>query len=302
LRYLLRKLPHHEKRVSTLFSAGLSSRHLGWVYLFMNLPDFITEPPEDSLLQKTEQSLVHVSSQEKIPLLLGLLKKEEWNHVLVFVNTTDAVSKVAGALKTKGLPAEGVTEVTPQRKRLRFMEKVERGQVKVLVTTDDASRAVPMADISHVINYDLPQGPKAYLERLGRISAPQGPGRLISLACEEYVFHLEPIQEMLGYKLPVMWPQDDWFIEERPPEEPSDAAPPEIPQEAPPEAPARAEQVQDEKHAVRMKGTKIVFSSQPGGVFGLAPVRTAAPSSSEPDKGGKKKPRRHRPRRSAKKE
>lgn len=303
LRYLLRKLPHHEKRFTMLFSAGLSSRLLGWVYLFMNVPDFITDPPEDSLLQKTEQSLVHVSSQEKIPLLLGLLKKEDWNHVLVFVNTTDAVGKVAGILKTKGLPAEGVTEATPQRKRLRLMEKVERGQVKILVTTDDASRAVPMADVSHVVNYDLPQGPRAYLQRLGRISAPRKPGRLISLVCEEYVFHLEPIQEMLGYKLPVIWPQDDWFIEERPPEEPSETTPPEIPAEVPPEPPPRApEEAQGEKRAVRMKGTNIVFSSQPGGVFGLAPVRAAAPASSDPDKEGKKKPRRHRPRRAPKKE
>ena len=203
-----------------LFSSGLSSRLLGWVYLFMNLPDFITEPPDESLLQRVEQSLLHVSSQEKIPLLLGLLKREAWNHALVFVNTREALERVADSLRTNGLPADGLTEGMPQRKRLRIMEKIERGQVKILVTTDDASRAVPIADVSHVINYDLPQGPRAYLQRLGRISAPQGPGRVISFACEEYVFHLEPIQEMLGYKLPVVWPQDDWFVEERPPQEP----------------------------------------------------------------------------------
>jgi ATP-dependent RNA helicase RhlB len=299
LRYLLRKLPHHEKRFTMLFSAGLSSRLLGWVYLFMNQPDFFTAPPDESILQRVEQPLLHVSSQEKIPLLLGLLKREEWNHVLVFVNTREALDKVTGALRAKGLPADGVTEGMPQRKRLRIMEKIERGQVKILVTTDDASRVVPIPDVSHVINYDLPQGPGAYLQRLGRISAPQGTGRVISIACEEYVFHLEPIQEMLGYKLPVFWPQDDWFIEAPPP-----PPPPEMPAAEPPlEAPARAEEAQEDKRAIRTKGgTKIVFSSQPGGVFGLAPVRAAGPASSESDKEGKKKPRRHRPRRAPKKE
>ncbi|MEW6663622.1 MAG: DEAD/DEAH box helicase [Thermodesulfobacteriota bacterium] len=302
LRYLLRKLPHHEKRFTMLFSAGLSSRLLGWVYLFMNLPDFITGPPDESVLQSVEQSLLHVSSQEKIPLLLGLLKREEWDHVLVYVNTREALDKVTGALKAKGLPADGVTEGMPLRKRLRIMEKIERGQVKILVTTDEASRAVPIAGISHVINYDLPQGPRAYLQRVGRISEPQRPGRVISIACEEYVFHLEPIQEMLGYKLPVFWPQDDWFVQERP-SEPTESIPPEIPPEAPPEPQPRTEEAQDEKRAIRTRGgSRIVFSSQPGGVFGLAPDRTAAAVPSEQGKDAKKKPRRHRPRRALKKE
>ncbi|MBN1105956.1 MAG: DEAD/DEAH box helicase [Deltaproteobacteria bacterium] len=303
LRYLLRKLPHHEKRLSMLFSAGLSSRVLGWVYLFMNQPDFITEPPEESLLQRTEQSLLHVSSQEKIPLLLGLLKREAWDHALVFVNTRESLERVAERLRTHGLPAEGLTEGMPQRKRLRIMEKIERGQVKILVTTDDASRAVPLAGVSHVISYDLPQGPRAYLQRLGRISAPQGPGRVVSLACEEYVFHLEAIQEMLGYKLPVVWPQDDWFVAEEPPQETEMLPEEPLPVEAPPETPPRAEEPSEEKKAIHMRGgSKIVFSSEPGGVFGLAPVRAAASASSEPEKEGKKKPKRRRPRRTPKKD
>lgn len=85
----------------------------------------------------------------------------------------------------------------------------------MLVATDVASRGIHVEDISHVINYDLPQDPENYVHRIGRTARAGKKGKAISLACEEYVFHLEPLEEMLDYKIPVVWPKEEWFLEDK---------------------------------------------------------------------------------------
>ena len=95
------------------------------------------------------------------------------------------------------------------------MEKFKSGSTKILVATDVASRGIHVEDISHVINYDLPQDAENYIHRIGRTARAGKTGRALSLACEEYVFHLEAVQDMLGYKIPVAWPEDDWYIEDK---------------------------------------------------------------------------------------
>jgi ATP-dependent RNA helicase RhlB len=84
-----------------------------------------------------------------------------------------------------------------------------------LVATDVASRGIHVEDISHVINFDLPQDPENYIHRIGRTARAGKTGKAISLACEEYVFHLEPLEKMIDSKIPVIWPQEDWFLEDQ---------------------------------------------------------------------------------------
>jgi ATP-dependent RNA helicase RhlB len=78
-----------------------------------------------------------------------------------------------------------------------------------------ASRGIHVEDISHVINYDLPQDSENYVHRIGRTARAGKTGRALSLACERYVFHLESIEEWLGDKIPVVWPEDDWYVEDQ---------------------------------------------------------------------------------------
>jgi ATP-dependent RNA helicase RhlB len=92
------------------------------------------------------------------------------------------------------------------------MEHFKDGSVKILVATDVASRGIHVEDISHVINYDIPQDPENYVHRIGRTARAGKTGRAITLACETYVFHLEPLEELLGFKIPVQWPADDWLV------------------------------------------------------------------------------------------
>ncbi len=212
MRYLLRKLPPYEKRQSMLFSATLSYRVMELTYEYMNLPEFISVSPESITVEGIEQQLFHVGSDKKLELLLGLLKREDWNRVLIFVNTKVGVDWLTMKLKGNGFPAEKITGDLPQRKRFRLMEQFKKGKIKILVATDVASRGIHVEDISHVINYDLPQDAENYVHRIGRTARAGKTGKALALACEEYVYHLEPLEEMLGYKIPVVWPANDWFV------------------------------------------------------------------------------------------
>jgi ATP-dependent RNA helicase RhlB len=212
MRYILRNLPSYENRQSLLFSATLSYRVMELTYEYMNLPEFIAITPETITVEGIDQSLFHIGSEKKVSLLLGILEREDWNRVLLFVNTKVGVERLSDKLKGNGLPAEGITGDLPQRKRFRLMEQFKNGRIKILVATDVASRGIHVEDISHVINYDLPQDSENYIHRIGRTARAGKTGRALSLACEKYVFHLEPLEEMLGYKIPVVWPEDDWFV------------------------------------------------------------------------------------------
>jgi ATP-dependent RNA helicase RhlB len=286
MRFILKKLPHYEKRLSMLFSATLSYKVLALTYDYMNLPEFIAITPEEVTAEGIEQSLFHVSSEEKLPLLLGLLSKESWHRVLIFTNTKADVEWLSQKLKGNGWAAEGITGDLPQHQRLKLMARFKGGGIKILVATDVASRGIHVEDISHVINYDLPQNSENYIHRIGRTARAGKTGKSISLACEECVFHLEPIEELLGYKIPVVWPEKDWFKEDK----------------------AGRVRLETRERPVRLKGRQhkeerpapptgrwktIAFSSQPGGVFGLA-VQPKSTSPEHPPEGEIKKKRRRK--------
>ena len=263
MRYILKRLPLYEKRLSMLFSATLSYKILALTYDYMNLPEFISVTPEEVTVEGVEQSLFHVSSQEKLPLLLGFLHRESWHRVLIFTNTKADVEWLTRKLRGNALAAEGITGDLPQRNRLSLMARFKGGSIKILVATDVASRGIHVEDISHVINYHLPQNPENYIHRIGRTARAGKTGNAVSLACEECVFHLEPIEELLGSKIPVAWPEEDWFKEDRSGKVSREARErPERPKTRPPR----------EEKALPAAGRwkTIAFSSQPGGVFGLA--------------------------------
>ena len=152
MQFILRKLPHYEKRQSMLFSATLSHRVLELTYEYMNLPEFISVTPEEVTVERIDQSLIHVGLENKLSLLLGLLKREDWHRVLVFANTKAGVEWLAEKLKGNGFPAEGITGDLPQPKRFKLMEQFKNDQLKILVATDVASRGIHVEDISHVFN------------------------------------------------------------------------------------------------------------------------------------------------------
>jgi ATP-dependent RNA helicase RhlB len=215
MRRILKRLPPYHARQSMLFSATLSYRVLELTYEYMNLPEFISVTPAQVAVERIEQTLFHVGKGQKLSLLLGLLQREDAQRVLVFVNTKAGVIWLAKKLRGNGLAAQGITGDLPQRKRLRLMEQFKNGKLQILVATDVASRGIHVEDVTHVINYDLPQDSENYVHRIGRTARAGKTGRAFALACEEYVYHLEPLEQMLGYQIPVQWPEEDWFVKDQ---------------------------------------------------------------------------------------
>ncbi len=214
LRYLLRKMPPFSKRQSMLFSATLSYRVMELAYEFMNLPEKISITPEKITVEQVEQALYHVGKQEKISLLLGILRKEQPVRTLIFVNTRRAADMVVERLNRNGWKALAITGDILQKKRLRILSEFKDGKLPVLVATDVASRGIHVEGVTHVINFDLPQDVEDYVHRIGRTGRAGASGKAISLADEEYVFSLEDIEKYIGQKIPVEWADDSMFVKE----------------------------------------------------------------------------------------
>jgi ATP-dependent RNA helicase RhlB len=174
LRFILRRLPPPEKRQSFLFSATLSFRVLELTWEFMNNPAQITIMPKQKTAERVEQTLYHVGRDEKFSLLLGLLRREGGDRVLIFSNTREDARRLEDRLTRNGFEARALTGDVDQRKRLRILNEFKDGQLPVLVASDVASRGLHIEAVSHVINWDLPQDPEDYVHRIGRTSGGQG--------------------------------------------------------------------------------------------------------------------------------
>jgi len=144
-----------------------------------------------------------------------VLAKEPWERVLIFANTKATVEWLSAKLKGNGYPVKGLSGNLNQRQRLKIINHFKSGDLKILVATDVASRGLHVEEISHVINYDLPQDREDYIHRIGRTARAGMSGKAISLACEEYVYSLEAIEEYIGEKIPVVWPEDDWLLPDK---------------------------------------------------------------------------------------
>lgn len=214
IQYLLKKLPSYEKRQTMLFSATLDHSVLELTYEYMKMPEFVSITPKEVISQNIKQTLFHISLERKFRLLLGILKNEDWASVMIFANTKSGVLWLAEKLKANGYAAEALTGDLPQKQRFKLMNAFKAGEIKIMVATDVASRGIHIDGISHVINYDLPQDAENYVHRIGRTARAGRTGTAFSLACENYVYHLEPLEEMLGYKIPMEWAGDEWFPED----------------------------------------------------------------------------------------
>jgi ATP-dependent RNA helicase RhlB len=202
IRYLLRRLPHPEKRQSMLFSATLSHRVLELAYEHMNNPELVRIEPDKMTADKVRQLMYYPSMEEKLPLLIGLLRQFEARRTMIFVNTKRVAERLESTLRANGLHAQALSGDVPQNKRLKFLRDFHNGDLAVLIATDVASRGLHIPDVSHVFNFDLPQDAPDYVHRIGRTARAGSDGDAISFACEEYAVSLPEIEAYLGHKIP----------------------------------------------------------------------------------------------------
>ncbi|MGH7393427.1 MAG: DEAD/DEAH box helicase, partial [Candidatus Rokuibacteriota bacterium] len=214
LRFILRRLPPHEQRQSFLFSATLSFRVLELTWEFMNNPAQISITPQQKTAEKVEQSLYHVGREEKFKLLLGLLKREGGERILIFSNTREEARRLEDRLMRNGWEARALTGDVDQKKRLRILNDFKEGRLPVLVATDVASRGLHIEAVSHVINWDLPEDAEDYVHRIGRTARAGAGGKAVALVDEASALRIETIEKFIGQKIGVEWPEDDLFVSE----------------------------------------------------------------------------------------
>lgn len=217
IRFLMRRMPPADQRINMLFSATLSLRVMELSYEHMNDPQVVKIESDQITADKVEQTLYHVSGDKKVSLLLGIFQYQEPTRTLVFVNTKRVADRLVGYLQGNGLDAAALSGDIPQNQRERLLDRFKNNELAILVATDVAARGLHIPDVSHVINFDLPQDAEDYVHRIGRTARIGAGGDAISFACEEYVYSLPEIEEFIGQKLPVAEVTDQLLVEVKPP-------------------------------------------------------------------------------------
>ncbi len=218
IRFLLRRMPPPTERLGLLFSATLSYRVNELAYEHMNNPQLVKIESDKVTADRVVQSLYHTGSDEKLPLLVGLLRKLAVNRGLVFINTKGGAERVQSWLNANGIDARVLSGDVPQPKRQRLLHEFFEGEFPILVATDVAARGLHIPEVSHVFNFDLPQDAEDYVHRIGRTARAGATGEAISFACEEYAFSLPDIETYIGHKIPVARITEDLLAKlERPP-------------------------------------------------------------------------------------
>jgi ATP-dependent RNA helicase RhlB len=202
IRFVLRRLPHPTLRLNMMFSATLSHRVLELAYEHMNNPVLIRIEPDKMTVDRVRQALYFPSTEEKIPLLIGLLRRIGALRTMVFVNTKRMAEVLERNLTANGFSAQALSGDVPQNKRLKMMRDFHNGDVAVLIATDVASRGLHIADVSHVFNFDLPHEAEDYVHRIGRTARAGAEGDAISFGCEEYAISLPDIERYIGHQIP----------------------------------------------------------------------------------------------------
>jgi ATP-dependent RNA helicase RhlB len=149
------------------------------------------------------QRVFYPANKEKIPLLIGLLRDMTDGHVMVFTNTRAAADRVGRTLEANGHAAAIISGRVHQKKRQSLLRSFHDGDIHILVATDVAARGLHIPDVTHVINFDLPQDAEDYVHRIGRTARLGAKGEAISFACEDYAFHLPEIEAFIGYTIPM---------------------------------------------------------------------------------------------------
>jgi ATP-dependent RNA helicase RhlB len=202
IRYVLRRLPPAEQRLNLMFSATLNQRVLELAYEHMNEPTAVRIEPEKLTVDKVTQIVYFPANSEKAPLLIHLLKSMGAVRTMVFVNTKREAEYLARLIEHNDLQASAISGDVPQKKRMRMLKDFQSGDLAVLVATDVASRGLHVPNVSHVINYDLPQDAEDYVHRIGRTARAGATGDAISFACETYAFTLPEIEDFISHRIP----------------------------------------------------------------------------------------------------
>ncbi len=202
MRKIISVLPR--KRQSLFFSATISPQTSEFAGRLLTDPVHVEAAPQASTLECIEQRVFFVDQNDKYPLLLGLLKQQDLKRVLLFTRTKHRADKVALMLNKSHIKADAIHGNKSQNQRTKAMQDFKSGRLQVLVATDIAARGLDIDDISHVINYNLPNEPESYVHRIGRTGRAGANGTAYSFCSADERNFLRSIERLTRMKIKVM--------------------------------------------------------------------------------------------------
>jgi ATP-dependent RNA helicase RhlE len=197
VRRILSKLP--EKRQNLLFSATMTKDVLRVVGSLLSDPITVEVGAKSMPVEAIDQAIYPVSAIQKAELLTELIKEYGWERVLVFTRTKERADRLTRTLARNDIRAAVIHSDKAQGKRQKALEGFRTGDYRVLVATDVMARGIDVEDISHVINYDLPQNPEDYVHRVGRTARAGREGEAISFITASDIHLLQQIEAHMGH-------------------------------------------------------------------------------------------------------
>lgn len=208
VRRIVRLTPRCENRQTLFFSATFTDDVMRLAEQWTQNPCSVEIEPESIATDTVEQHVYLVEASEKYKLLTNLARQPDVESLIVFGNRRDECRRLHEQLVKHGFSAGLLSGEVPQNKRIKTLDGFKSGKIKILVATDVAGRGIHIDNISHVVNFSLPEEPEDYVHRIGRTGRAGKKGVSISFACEDDAFLLPELEKLLGRKL----------VCERPPE------------------------------------------------------------------------------------
>ena len=202
IRRVVAQLP--PQRQNLMFSATMPREIRALADTILHRPIEVRIASQSPAADTVNQVLYFVETGAKQALLEHLLEGPEITRALVFTRTKHGANKVAKQLVSSGTSAEAIHSNKSQNARMRALESFKRGFVRVLVASDIASRGLDVDDISHVINFDMPNVPETYVHRIGRTGRAGASGQAISFCSGDQREELRDIERLLRRSIPVL--------------------------------------------------------------------------------------------------
>jgi len=260
------KIPPKEKRQTLFFSATLPERVTRFAQNWTVNPKEIRIDPENITSGNIEQKTYLATSEEKFPLLLNFIKKKKAKNTIVFTNQKYVAKDIYDKLRRYRVNCRLLTGDVAQNKRLKALEDFQKGKSHILIATDVAARGLHIDNVTHVINYNMPNKADNYVHRIGRTGRAGKKGKSISFACQEDSFYIPAIEEFTETKFHCEYPPEEWLI-------------------LPPLPPPLKESVKITREIISPRAIKKPFKKRPAAqkasqsVRSRKPIQTAKPSS-----------------------
>jgi ATP-dependent RNA helicase RhlE len=199
---VIARLP--EKKQTLFFSATMPPEIQKLSQMLLHHPVKVEVTPVSSTAEKISQAVYFVEKQNKVPLLLHLLKSDEIESALVFTQTKHGADKLCKQLMRENLHAQAIHGNKSQNARQLALDNFKKKNIRILVATDIAARGIDIDKLTHVINFDIPNIPETYVHRIGRTGRAGEEGKAISFCSMEEKMFLRDVQKITGQTIPIV--------------------------------------------------------------------------------------------------